>query len=469
MKELSEVELRVLQSIKPRAEEYNLIWSTCERVMGVLKEVLKEHSVQADVTVQGSVAHDTWLSGDRDIDVFVLFPEKWGREDLENKGFPLILEAAKRIGNYETLYAEHPYVRIRIDDVEVDVVPGLKLNEPARAKTAVDRTPFHTMYVNSVLTSELKDRVRLLKKFMKAIGVYGAEVKTRGFSGYAVELLVAVYGGFREVLEEAASWKPPVFVNTLGGKFTSELVKALKSKYPDSCIYMPDPVDPMRNVTASVSLKSLVTFIVASKCYLKSPDVVFFVEPADPDLGELMEALKDRCIVAVTYSMREPLPPDVMWGEIQRVASRLAKLLEVLGFNVIDYSAWTNEKDVCVLIVELDACTLRKYKHYRGPCVFHEDERVFNFIRKHVGSGYGPWITREGCLESLGVRGEVDVTRILESKWSEYSVSPHLRSVKPSVEVANEDVISRLLKAGAGKWLRSFILKTPTWMEKCIS
>ncbi|MEM1849985.1 MAG: CCA tRNA nucleotidyltransferase [Desulfurococcaceae archaeon] len=467
MSKLTELELRVLSRIRPAREEYELIWSTCRRVVNVLNAALKKHGIDVEVTIQGSVAHDTWLSGDRDVDVFVLFPEEWSREDIERKGFPLLLEATRELGQHELRYAEHPYIHVVVENIEIDVVPGLRLQDPTLAKTAVDRTPFHTKYLNSVLTDELRDHIRLLKKFMKAIGVYGAEVKTRGFSGYATELLVVAHGGFREVLEAASRWKPPVFINTLETAFSDDFIRALRSKYPDSCIYMPDPVDPLRNVTASVSLRSLATLIIASKCYLKSPHMVFFEEPSELDVDELLKALKNRCVLFLTYNLEEKLPPDIIWGEVQRVSSRLVKLLEVFGVNVVDYSSWTNEKDVGVVVVELGSCILWNYKHYRGPCIVHDDERLVNFIRKHVGKGYGPWITSEGCLESMDIRSEVDIVKLLESRWSEYTVAPHLKAVKPSIGVASRGLILKLLEEGAGRWLRDFILKTPSWMEKC--
>ncbi|MEM1596255.1 MAG: CCA tRNA nucleotidyltransferase, partial [Desulfurococcaceae archaeon] len=356
MSKLTDLEQRILMKIKPKHEEYELLQTTFGEISSVINTVLRQYGVEAEVTLQGSVAHDTWLSGDRDLDVFVLFPSDWTRDDLEKKGFPILLEAAKKIGSYELRYAEHPYVRVKIGDVEADIVPGLKLLDPSKAKTAVDRTPFHTKYVNSKLTDELRDHVRLLKKYMKAINVYGAEVKTRGFSGYAVELLIIVYGGFREVLSEVSRWKPPVFVNTLGENITRDFIREFRKKYPDSCIYMPDPVDPMRNVTASVSLRSLSTFIIASRCYLKNPDTLFFEEETELNASSLYKSIIDRCIIIIAYNLREALPPDVIWGEALRVSSTLARILGQFDVEVIDYSAWTNEKSLAVVAVELDKC-----------------------------------------------------------------------------------------------------------------
>lgn len=469
MSKLNELEQHVLARIKPRPEEYRLLLTTFNKITDGIKTVLNRHGVEAEVTLQGSVAHDTWLTGDRDLDVFVLFPSDWSREDLEKKGFPLLLEVAKELGSYELRYAEHPYVRVKLGDVEADIVPGLKMLDPSRAKTAVDRTPFHTKYVSSRLTDELRDHVRLLKKYMKAINVYGAEIKTRGFSGYAVELLVITYGGFREVLEEASKWKPPVFVNTIGEKSTKDFIREFKKKYPDSCIYMPDPVDPMRNVAASVSLKSLSTLIIASRCYLKKPDFSFFEEETMVNVSGLHGLINDRCIVIVVYNLKEVLPPDVIWGETLRASSTLSRILEQFDVKVIDYSAWTNEKDLAVIAVELNTCDLTKYKHYKGPCITHEEDRLLNFINKHMGKGVGPWITSDGCLNSLDRRTTSDVVELIQSRWLEYTVSPHLKAIKPVVTRLNTNDIEWLYSHGAGKWLKDFVLRTPRWMEKCIS
>jgi len=466
--ELCELERRILERIKPREEEYEVVRNAFHRIKEALEESLRRHGVKADITLQGSIAHDTWLSGDRDLDVFVLFPSDWSREDLEKKALPILIEAASGIGVYELRYAEHPYVRVRFNGVEADIVAGLKLDRPDLAKTAVDRTPFHTLFLEKALTPELRDHVRLLKKFMKSIGVYGAEVKVRGFSGYAVELLIVAYGGFREVLREASEWRPPVIVNTIGEKLTRDLIKELKAKYPDSIIYMPDPVDYKRNVTASVNAKSLFTFIIASRCYLRNPSTVFFEEPRELSLEELINAVRDRCMVFLIYELRESLPPDVIWGEAWRVASTAQRVLSTHDLRVIDYSAWSNDRDTVVIALELENCQLPRFKHYIGPCLPHEEDRVVSFLRKHLGRRVGPWINNEGCLESIDERRLIDAVEIISEKWSEFTVSPHLKTIKPLVTTPTLETLKYFVSIGAGLWVRDFILKTPIWMEKCI-
>ena len=86
-----------------------------------------------------------------------------------------------------------------------------------------------------------------------------------------------------------------------------------------------------------------------------------------------------------------------------------------------------------------------------------------------MNRGFGPWITSEGCLESLDKRSERNIVDILESKWSEFTVAPHLKTTKPSVRVLDEETVKRLLSRGAGRWLWGILVKTPHWMVKCTS
>jgi len=59
-----------------------------------------------------------------------------------------------------------------------------------------------------------------LKQFMKGIGVYGSELRRRGFSGYLTELLVINYGSFLGVLKEASSIPDIVHIAVfVDGKF----------------------------------------------------------------------------------------------------------------------------------------------------------------------------------------------------------------------------------------------------------
>ncbi|WFO76091.1 CCA tRNA nucleotidyltransferase [Desulfurococcaceae archaeon MEX13E-LK6-19] len=472
--ELSELEKNILKKIKPSLEEYKKIHSIYDKIKSILEETLREHGVEAEPSLQGSIAKDTWLSGERDLDVFVLFPSNWSREDIEEKGFTILLEAAKKIGSYQVRYAEHPYVRVFIDDVEADIVPAIKITDTKDIRTAVDRTPFHTKYVLENLPPDKRDHVRLLKKFMKNIGVYGAEVKVKGFSGYFTEILVITYGSFRKVLEAASKWRPPVFINTIGktnGQDIKKIFSRLKRKYPDAVIYAPDPVDPERNVAASVSLKSLAIFSLASRCYLMNPSEEFFFEKQDTvPYSDLIVELdsSERELLFLLFPITKDLPPDVLWGEIDRIRDRLVKLLENYGFEVIYSSTWSNEKNLAIIGVELERIRAPLLKYYEGP-PYHITNRAESFIRKHLNKAVaGPWITEDGILAALSPRRYSYVLDILVERIMEYNVAPDFKKTMPIITTIEGLYVLASRDKGVLKWLTKIVLRKSNWMKYCI-
>ncbi len=471
MKNLTNLELEILEKIKPREEEYRLLFNTYKIIESTISEFFKKNNVDVEVSLQGSISHDTWLSGDRDMDIFLLFPKNTPVEKLRNEYFQLLVKAAENLGRIELRYAEHPYIRLYIDGVEADLVPAYKLDSPEEIKTAVDRTPFHTEYVESKLSKELRDHVRLLKKFMKNIGVYGAEIRVRGFSGYVVELLIITYGGFRETLEAISKWKPPVYINSLGEKRRfREVLKSLKKKYPDSIIYLPDPVDPLRNTTANVSVESLAKLVIATNCYLENPSTIFFEKlETEYKLDELSRLLDNRCILLIEINLKEKLAPDVLWGELRRVSDRMAKVLLNHEFEVIDTSIWSDEERKTYILVEVDECEKKYPKLYIGP-EFWIRSRVFDYIGKHLErKSLGPWIRYDGKLLALGKRKYSNVIEVLVNRSWEYMVSPHFRGLNPSVRKVDQKLLERYhLEKGVFEWIASFIVKRPFWMEKCI-
>ena len=82
-------------------------------------------------------------------------------------------------------YAEHPYVSGKIGKFSLDIVPCYGIENCEKIISAVDRTPLHNEFlVLSNSKKNLSNDVRLLKKFLKGISVYGSDLKTAGFSGY---------------------------------------------------------------------------------------------------------------------------------------------------------------------------------------------------------------------------------------------------------------------------------------------
>ena len=50
----------------------------------------------------------------------------------------------------------------------------------------------------------MKQEVRLLKRFLKSVGIYGAQIAKGGLSGYVTEILILKYGTFVSTLQSIA-------------------------------------------------------------------------------------------------------------------------------------------------------------------------------------------------------------------------------------------------------------------------
>lgn len=370
---IREVLETVLSKVKPTEEEEKRIISVVERIRDLLRGL--------DVEVHGSFRKGTWLRGDTDVDLFVFFPKEVGKEFLSKEGLDTIKERLKGL-EVKMAYAEHPYLIVSLDGIEVDVVPALRVGEGSEAVTAVDRTPFHTMYVTSKLDERGRDQVRLLKRFLKGVGVYGAEIKVLGFSGYVSELLTIYYGSFLEVLKGASKWRPPVKIPLVeeGRQFESPLI-------------IPDPVDPKRNAAAAVSLRSMAIFSLAAREFLVNPSLDFFFPP-EPDVGPVLGD-----VLVTEVEVLEPFVDDVLWGQMRKSLDKAIRALETVGFKVVDYGACEGNGKV-YLLIQMESAHIGEYTVYKGPPFYLETSRDFISKNFHV------WVGEDGRLYSLKRRHE---------------------------------------------------------------
>ena len=103
--------------------------------------------------VEGSVAKDTWLRENPDIDIFMRLPTSIPRKNLGDVGLKIAKKAA---GSYEQIerFAEHPYLQLIVEDYRVDIVPCYDA-KPGEWQSATDRTPYHTDYIKKHLSNRL--------------------------------------------------------------------------------------------------------------------------------------------------------------------------------------------------------------------------------------------------------------------------------------------------------------------------
>jgi tRNA nucleotidyltransferase (CCA-adding enzyme) len=352
-----------------------------------------------DVVFGGSFAKGTWLPGHADIDIFVKIKPSVGIEKFEEMGREIGSEALKSYGP-KLRYSDHPYVEVFVKKVRVNVVPCYDV-EQGKWQSAADRSPFHTQYIRSNFDDEKRRQARLLKKFLKSVGIYGAEISTEGFSGYVSEVLVLKYSSFENLLRAAADWQERQIIAV--SDYDSDFVRVSNSP-----VIIIDPVDSRRNLGTAISPESVAKFMLAARKFLEKPSLDFFKE------GKYRRGtIKMLPNVLVVEFSHEKKSPDIIWGQLKRSLSAIAKQLELAHFEVLRSSCVTDEKSSAALAFLLESITLPPYTKRKGPEVFRrKDTASFLSNRKKP---LASWVDREMRIAMVIERRATDARKFVKS------------------------------------------------------
>lgn len=460
----------VLKRVTPSEGERAETLKFSRLLVETLERELSRDNISAEVQIEGSIAKDTWLAGEKDVDIFVLLPPEYGRE-----AFQRVLETTKRItgGNYLEAYAEHPYLEAYIDGFTINFVPCFMVRDPSEAKSSVDRTPFHTRYVKSRLDEFLKGEIRLLKAFMRGLGVYGAEIKVGGFSGYLCELLILYYGSFIGVLEAASRWRKGEVIDIEGYYRSPEGARRV---FRDEPLIVVDPVDGSRNVASAVRVNRLSEFILASRLFLKNPDIKFFspraIKPYSAE--ELLRIMKDRgsAIIFVKTGTIKAVP-DILWGQLFRSQRAILNLIRQFNFDVIRSDVWSDEKRSSVFIFEVSSRHLPPIERHLGPPI-DKGDNCEEFLKKHLSSESvlsGPRIEEDRLVVEKR-RRYTDTIKLLKHKLtldggkSIGVASLVAKAFSEGIEIlVNEEILDFYLSSSDfARFLTGYLIGRPRWL-----
>lgn len=374
---LCKILINVLSKIRPSEKKRQII-VFAEKIRREVEEALLDLDIPHKVEIHGSIAHDTWLANDRDIDVFILLEKKIDKERIKKE----VLNRLKERLNYvfEQRYAEHPYLRATVDKFIVDIVPGFRVGEII---SAVDRTPLHTEFLRKHLVG-LHDEVRLLKAFLKGIGAYGAEIRTQGISGYAAELLIVHYKSFLNVLKAFAREKK-IFIDFTGSWGKEKAFEEFKSK-----IIIIDPVDRNRNVTANTSDDTFYLMKLASKMFLVRPSIKFFF-PCTAERPNNID--RGRNILVIMLEKNPSVPPDTYWGQAKRIRKLTEKFLKKFQEIQVFATDVFDSDNYIYILIEVNSTKLNKFKEVQGPPVWANMRDILKFISEYEDKAVaGPWL-----------------------------------------------------------------------------
>ncbi|WP_129114548.1 CCA tRNA nucleotidyltransferase [Halegenticoccus tardaugens] len=371
---------RVRERVTPDSDERTRLDAAADALEARVEDALSDLPIEADVLRVGSTARGTWLAGDRDIDLFVRFPPSLSREKLERYGLK-VGRAVLPDGREE--FAEHPYVTGAFDGFDVDLVPCYDVPTASDIRSAVDRTPFHNAYLQARLDDDIAGDVRTFKRFLKGIGAYGSDLRTRGFSGYLAELLVLEHGGFEPLVAAAADWRPPVELDP----------EDHGRKSFDDPLVVVDPTDPERNVAAVLSAENVARLQHYARELLADPREELFFPPERPPLTEAAvgDRIAERGTAPVAVVLDAPdIVEDQLYPQLRKSLDGIASELDRRGFAPLRAAAFADGR--AVLFVELTVGSLPAVERHRGPPVAVRRHASGFFAKYEDADVYGPFL-----------------------------------------------------------------------------
>ena len=392
---------QALKLVEPTQKEIDLVNKVAKNSLELVKKSASKFDGIVDVTFGGSYAKGTWLKGDVDVDIFVKIRPDVSEQEFERIGRQLGLQALRSYKPY-LRYSQHPYVEAVVNDIKVNVVPCYDV-EKGKWISAADRSPYHTQFVINSFDEEKRREARLLKKFMKTVGVYGAEIAKNGFSGYVCEVLILKYGSFINVLKAAAEFRENQVISI--EKENKDIVSTF-----NSALIILDPVDQKRNLGTAISHESVGRMILVSRRFIRKPELRYFAGNAMA--RRAIQKFNDNIVVIKFKHKRRS--QDIIWGQLKSSMNAIAKQLGIHGFSVIRSACATDQGENSVFAFMLESMQLPKMIVKQGPKVFNHSDSV-KFLEKNLNKGNLLWVGNDARILALVNNKFTDATVFLKS------------------------------------------------------
>jgi len=358
----------------------------------LVEKEIEKHVEVTGLEFGGSFAKGTWLDKDADIDIFIRFKKTVSEEKFEKISKKVGFDALKKYSPY-VRYSQHPYVEARIKSTKINVVPfyDVKIGE---WKSAADRSPFHTKFMEKSLTLKMRNDVKVLKVFLKSNGIYGAEIAKQGFSGYISEVLILEFASFENLIKSISIINENQVIGKTNKKF-------------DTSIVVIDPIDSNRNLAAAISDENIGKFILISRAFKEKPSLEFFKIKKSKISNKFWNNL---LVVKFDFKARSP---DIIWGQIKRTTSTLSTQLELGEFTVLRSKSHTDQQKEAYLLFFLESTKISKIYSKSGPEFFRKDS-THSFIAKNLKNAELIWIGNNRKIISLEKRNHTDAADFMK-------------------------------------------------------
>ncbi|MHA1109754.1 MAG: nucleotidyltransferase domain-containing protein [Promethearchaeota archaeon] len=415
---LEAIRSEILEKIRPTHEENQQISSIISELTDILKEWNESHEKYpfAFISPQGSTGiKQTHLRNDSDIDLFIfLNPEDYReiinasvknrtkisalfRKYCDDWVIPALRN--KNYNEFYIAYAEHPYVSSTLQGYDIDIVFSFILSEE-RIKsrgpiTAVDRTFYHSKFINERLTPSQIDDVRILKRFFKKNFSYGdkAPIARGGFIGYAAELWIHHFG---DIWSYFRNFKDLPYTAI---DFFNRSTKNLRDipRFQKDFILLIDPTDKKRNVASSISERGWIYCLKQINEFLSNPDPKILSQKLLPSFEISQKEINQHFVVIETLQISDSHYTkirDKLYSIAESMKSEASREFDQsIRFPDINYSIFFNSTNKRFsLTFYTSTFQIDESYQRQGPSV----DRIRNFEKfqaKHpdliIKEGYG--------------------------------------------------------------------------------
>lgn len=388
---MKQIMFKIRKSIVPSKNVKKLKKQIADEAYLLVENQIKNYPEITGLEFGGSYAKDTWLSKEADIDIFIKFKKTVSDEKFREISKKVGFESLKKYNPY-VRYSEHPYVEARVKKTKINVVPcyDVSLGE---WKSSADRSPFHTKYMQKSLTPTMRNEVRILKTFLKANKIYGAEIAKQGFSGYVSEVLILNFSNFENVIKSV-------------GKIQQGQIIGRTTKVFETLIAIIDPIDSNRNLASAISNENIGKFVLLCRAFESRPALGFF---SHKKLKPSKKNWENILVVKFNFKMRSP---DIIWGQIKRATTSLATQLQLGGFNVLRSKAYSDEHDEACLFFLVESTKIPTSYSKIGPDFFRASD-CNSFIAKNIAKTELMWINDDGKIIALEKRRQSEIVKFM--------------------------------------------------------
>jgi tRNA CCA-adding enzyme len=341
-KKINDVLNEVLGKVKLPKEKLDEFETALNDFIKKLKKRIDLLNIDAEIFVGGSFAKKTVIKKEKyDADVFLRFNKKYNKEISI-----LTKRLLQGVENVTVVHGSRDYFQIKLsEDFFIELIPVIKVKKPEESENITDLSYSHVKYLNKKVKSQkMRDEILLAKAFCYANHCYGAESYIKGFSGYALELLVYHYKSFSKFLKESIKIKEKTVIDIEKYfKKKNQALMDLNESKLSSPIVLIDPTFKHRNALAALSNETFEKFQKDAKAFLKSPsEKSFELQKKDLDaVKKKAEKLKQEFILLESKTQKQE--GDVAGSKLLKFYRHLDKEVSEF-FNIKDKGFNYNQK-----------------------------------------------------------------------------------------------------------------------------